>query len=137
MGLFAWLRGLIGVGRVGTRKSRDVAVPAVTSSGQHAVLITIVLAGEWDCQDGLERLFALEDEVRDAIERGGVGELDGHGVGEDRFDIFCYGRHADPLWEAVAPVLEKHPFPRGSFAIRRYGPPERGREERVDLHWDG
>ena len=129
MGFFGRLNRLFGFGRSGGRTGRDGAIPAVTASGPHAVLITIVLGGEWDCQDGLERLFAIEDELRAAIARAGVGELDGHGVGEDRFDIFCYGRHADPLWEAVAPVLERHPFPRGSFAIRRYGPPERAREE--------
>lgn len=136
MGVLRTLGRLLGFGRY-DRHTGEPPVPAVTASGQHAVLITIVLEGQWDCQEGLSRLFDLEDDIRDAIERAGVGELDGHGVGEDRFDIFCYGRHADPLWEAVAPVLEKHPFPHGSFAIRRYGPPEIGREERVDLDRGG
>ena len=33
-----------------------------------------------------------------------------------------------------APVLETHTFPKGSSAVKRYGPPEEGvREERIDI----
>ncbi|MEZ6233376.1 MAG: hypothetical protein R3B68_04225 [Phycisphaerales bacterium] len=136
MGLFERIKSFFGSGR-SSELAGDKPAGSDTDAEEHAVLITVTLDGEWDLQDGLARLFELEDELSDAIDRAGVGELDGNEVGPDSFVVFCYGRHADPLWEAVAPILEKHPFPHGSFATRRYGPPERGREERVDLHWDG
>jgi hypothetical protein len=56
--------------------------------------------------------------------------------GEGACTIYMYGPSADHLWEAIAPVLEKRPFPKGSYARRRYGPPGT-REDRVDLMWAG
>lgn len=129
-----WFRRLL------ARFGRPAPSPQPTREPEHAVIITIALEGlEWPSQDGLERLFALEDTLRDAVDAQRAGEVDGHSVGPDRFDIYCYGPNADRLWDAVAPALEKQPFPRGSHAIKRFGPADApdAREERIDLHWDG
>lgn len=130
-----WLSRLLRLFRR-TAPSRPAAAPA--SESDHTLVITIRLeGGAWNCQDGLERLLAIEDQLRDALAAAHAGHVEGHTIGPDVFDIFCIGPDAERLWQVAAPVLEPHPFPRGSAATRRFGPLGSGREEHTDLHWDG
>ncbi len=103
---------------------------------QHALLLRLRLSDDaFGSDHDREELFALQEELESAI--ADVGELDGDGWGEGYCEIFMYGANADALWEAVAPVLEKRPFRRGSTAVRRYGEADDAREEKTDLHWEG
>ena len=103
---------------------------------EHAVILSIRLGDEPPTEEEQQRMFDLEDEISAAIESAGVGELDGDEWGSGSCTIFLYGPDADRLWDAIAPVLERHPFERGSSAVRRYGPPG-AREDRVSLEWAG
>ena len=108
-----------------------------SSKDEHAVLVHIKLAAEMPSEDEMAKYHALQDQLIAAIEAAAAGELDGDEWGGGECVIYTYGPGADALWDAIAPVLEKHPFPRGSFAIKRYGGPDCGREERVRIEWDG
>jgi len=106
------------------------------SNGEHAVILRIQFPEESPTEAEQERLFGIQDELGAAIERAGVGEFDGDEWGGGCCTIFMYGPDADRLWDAIAPLLERHPFARGSCAVRRYGPPG-AREDRVSLEWAG
>jgi hypothetical protein len=103
----------------------------------HAVLIHIRLAGEWPVDEETAGYHALQDEREAAITGAGAGELDGDEWGGGECVIFTYGPDAEALWESMEPVLEKRSFPKGSYAIKRFGGPGCGREERVDIAWEG
>ena len=101
-------------------------------AGEHAVLLHgFGLDGE------VQEMHDLQDELERAIKRAKAGMLDGDEFGGGECVVFLYGPDADALWEAVAPVLEKRPFRKGSYAVRRYGSAEDAREERVDMYWPG
>ena len=109
---------------------------ADNGSEEHAVIVSITLADQWPSDQEREELHALQDDLGAAIDAADAGEFDGDEWGEGACTIYMYGPSADHLWEAIAPVLEKRPFPKGSYARRRYGPPGT-REDRVDLMWAG
>jgi len=58
-----------------------------------------------------------------AIDASGIGEFDGNAIGRDGAVLYMYGPDADLLFDVVGPVLEGMDLPRGSFALKRYGPP--------------
>lgn len=125
MGLFNWLR-------------RPSQPDPEETSGEQAVLLHIRLGNDHFGLEGeTATMYELEDELRAVIEAARIGELDGHEFGGGECVIFMYGRNAEAIWEVIAPTLEKKPFRKGSFAIKRFGGPESDRQERVDLHWDG
>src|SRR5262245_33628103 len=76
----------------------------------------------------LTRLFALEDEVRQAIAAAGAGEFDGNEVAADGSDgyLYMYGPDADKLFASVRATLERAEFMRGARVKLRYGPPRDG-----------
>ena len=79
----------------------------------------------------LSRLFALEDQLIEAIEKAGMGEFDGNEVAADGSDgyLYMYGPDADALLKTVKPILESADFMKGATAKLRYGPPEEGTRE--------
>jgi hypothetical protein len=79
----------------------------------------------------LDPLFALEDELENAIENNEVGEFDGDEVAADGSDgyLYMYGPDADALFAVIKPILESSPFMKGAIARLRYGPPEDGVKE--------
>ena len=82
----------------------------------------------------LDPLFELEDQLEEAIQKAGVGELDGDEVGQGVAVIFMYGPDADALLHAILPVLRASELVRDGFVLKQYGPPEDGVvEERVEL----
>lgn len=123
MGIIARLMGS------GGERADDGAV-------EHALIVRLQLAEEAGSDQEREEIFALQDELGAAIEEAGAGEFDGDEWGGGTCTIYMYGPSADGLWEAIAPALEKRPFRKGSYAVRRYGAPG-AREERVDLMWAG
>lgn len=90
-------------------------------------------------QGSVDGLFLerLEEELADAVWASGSGAHDGHGQGREYFEIFLDGPDAEAMFDAVAPVIEKHPLPKGSHAIKRFGAAPDARTERVDLEWAG
>lgn len=45
------------------------------------------------------------------------------------------GDDVERMWEKLAPAIERHPFPRGSHAVKRDG--LSGDEECVSIEWEG
>jgi hypothetical protein len=129
MGLLDWL--------FGSSSSRPIkqATDAQPRDAQHALLLHLVVE-PCDMDGIVERYHAIQDELEEAVLVHHAGVLDGDEWSEGLCTVYFYGPDADQLWDAVAPVLEKHPFPKGSHAIRAYGPPG-SRSERVDLAWAG
>jgi hypothetical protein len=109
----------------GKHKKDDAAV------SEHAVIAHF----QYGSTD-LSRLFALEEELEQAIVAAGVGEFDGNEVAADGGDgsLYMYGPDADRLFSAVRPVLERTDFMRGARVKLRYGPPLAGvKEIEIDL----
>jgi hypothetical protein len=122
--------------RVFGRKASGASSPS--SGGSHAVLLSIRLGNDEFGEEGeVEAMHALQDLLGDAVTRTRVGELDGDEFGGGTCTVYMYGPDADRLWDAIAPVLEKHTFRKGSVATKRYGEPGEGREETINLHWEG
>jgi hypothetical protein len=92
----------------------------------HAVIVTFPYGST-----NLEELFALEDELIEAIEASGCGELDGNEVATDGSEaiLFMYGPDADKLFGTIKAVFEASKFKSGAVAKLRYGPPEDGVRE--------
>lgn len=127
MGLLSWLFG----GKTPT--------PGPAPSGkppEHAVILHILLEREMPDPVEMERYHDLQDELEKAIHAAHAGELDGDEWGEGMCVIYMYGPDAEALWEAVAPVLEKHQFPAGSHAVKRTGPPG-SPQETIRMEWQG
>jgi hypothetical protein len=130
MGLRDWIFG------------KRAAKPAGNAEGvsepeTHQVSLHIPLRGEMPSDEEFAACVQLEDEIEAAVVAAGAGALDGHEWGGSLCVIFFYGPDADRLFDAMIPVLEKRPFPKGSFALKRDGASESSREERVNLEWDG
>jgi hypothetical protein len=111
--------------------------PQPPDQDEHALLLTFPLPAEFPSEAELNTYHALQGELSAAIDSAQAGELDGDEFGGHQCVIYMYGPDADRLFDAVAPVLEKHPFPKGSTALKRYGGPDCGRSETVNLHWEG
>jgi hypothetical protein len=103
------------------------AVEPMTKDPEHAVIVHFFNYGSTD----LQRLFALEEQLEQAIADAGVGEFDGNKIATDGSDgyLYMYGPDADRLFEAVRPVLESVDFTRGAQVVKRYGEPVDGVRE--------
>lgn len=111
--------------------------PENASGTEHAVMLHFPLADAMPSPEEFQRYCRLEDELEEVLAAVGVGEFEGNEFGGGEFVIFLYGPDAERLWEAIQPVLEPHPFPKGSYAIKRFGGPDCTNEDRVSLEWDG
>jgi len=89
-------------------------------SGDHAVIIHFDYGGT-----DLDALYALEEQLENAINDAGVGELDGNEVAVDGSDgsLFMYGTNADQLFAVIRPILEQSTAIHNAVATVRYGPP--------------
>ena len=105
---------------LGSRVKQPSAAP------EHAVLVDFAF-GSTD----LSILFALEEQLEQAIRTWDVGEFDGNEVASDGSDgtLFMYGPDADALFAAVRPILEAATFMKGARVKLRYGPPQDGVRE--------
>lgn len=123
MNLFRWALSLLGIGvaatAVGTYEPQKV---------EHAVIVHFVYGSK-----DLSSLFKLEEKLKSAITKAGVGEYDGNEVAVDGSDgyLYMYGPDADRLFVVVEPILKSTPFMAGAKAKKRYGPPEDGVKESI------
>ncbi|WP_028101321.1 hypothetical protein [Pseudoduganella violaceinigra] len=71
------------------------------------------------------RVFELEDWIRQALAKAGGGEYVGHEVVPDRSGVFLhlYGRDADHIFRVIEPILGNFPFLRVVEVNKRVGPP--------------
>ena len=53
----------------------------------------------------LEVLGGLGDDLRETVAEAGVGEFDGHDVGEGQYTLYLYGPNADELLDTIEPML--------------------------------
>lgn len=106
--------------------STSCSSPSMTSPTEHAVIVHFAY-GSTD----LQALFALEEQLEQAIAAADAGELDGNEVAADGSDasLYMYGPDADRLFEVVRPTLESSQMMRGARVVKRYGPPEPGVRE--------
>jgi hypothetical protein len=100
----------------------------VQKKPEHAVIIHF----QYGSTD-LQRLFALEEKIEEALGKTQVGELDGNEVAADGSDgfLYLYGPNADALFKAIEPALHAAPFMQGAEVKKRYGPVGTGASEVV------
>jgi hypothetical protein len=104
---------------------------------EHAVILHFKLAGETPTTEEAARYRALREELARAIVGDAAGQMGGDEWSGGECVMHACGRDAERLWDAIMPVLEERPFPRGSYAIKRFGGPESSEIERVRIEWDG
>lgn len=91
---------------------------------EHAVLVTIPLKdGEFGSEQERQELYGLESQLTAAIAEKGAGEFDGNDFGGGQVTFYMYGPDADALYDAIAPVFEKHGIT-GVQVTKRYGEPD-------------
>ena len=93
---------------------------------EHAVIVRFNY-GSTD----MERLFALEQALEQALEGAGTGELDGNELAADGTEgvLYLYGPDAETLFATIRPTLESVDFMTGATASLRCGPPGEGVKE--------
>jgi hypothetical protein len=98
------------------------------SPPEHAVIIQFSYGSK-----NLQHVFALEDQLRNAICDAGVGEYDGHEVAVDGSDgfFYMYGPDAEALFRVISPMLAAPRFMRGAQVTLRFGPRRRRTPKRV------
>ncbi len=90
---------------------------------EHAVIVHIPLDDNgFGSKARRDLLFALEDQLIEAMQAADAGEFDGNDFGQGECTFFMYGPNADALYEAVEPVLKETLTARNGYAIKRYGP---------------
>ncbi len=99
-------------------------------------LIEIVFVFD-ELPDNLAPWHEVQKEMDDALHAADAGEVDGDLWGGGQCVVYCYGPDAERMWEVLAPIIEPHPIPRGSYALKHFRGPGPHRTERVNLHWDG
>jgi hypothetical protein len=99
------------------------------ANSDHAVIVHFSY-GSTD----LSRLFALEDELVEALEMADAGEFDGNEMAADGSDgyLYMYGPDANILFNAIKPTLESADFMKNAKVKLRFGPPNEGARE-VDV----
>lgn len=73
----------------------------------------------------------LQDQLREAIERGRLGEFDGNEFGPEETVLYMYGPDAERLFSGVEPVLHAYPLCKAARVEIRSGPPGSGAREVV------
>jgi hypothetical protein len=103
---------------------------------EQAVIVHLRLSdGRFGSSEEGESLYALEDQLKRAIEDASAGEFDGDEFGEGECVLFMYGPDADRLFEAVEPLLKTTPAAAGGYAIKRYGEAGDPNASQVRVTW--
>jgi hypothetical protein len=104
-----------------------MTIPPIQSGNtvdDQALIIKIRLSdNDMGSKDDEDRMFKLDDELRDAITKAQAGDYDGHEFGAGNFTVYIYGASAERLFEVAWPILALYDFRAGSHAIKRYGKP--------------
>lgn len=98
---------------------------AVRRIDPHEQAVTVHLRGHGLPDEIYEKydVGTLEDQLRELIERQGVGEYDGNEFGPEETTLYMYGANAERLFQVVEPVLRAYPLCAEGFAVIRSGPP--------------
>ena len=77
-------------------------------------------------------LATIEDRLREAIEKDGLGEFDGNEIGETETTLYMYGPDAERLFAGIELTLRAYPLCKNArVVIRRGGPGGEQREIRL------
>jgi hypothetical protein len=73
--------------------------------------------------DEHDALIALEEQLAQAIETRGVGEVDGNEIAEDGSEgsLYAYGPDARAMLQAALPIVCRSPLASGGHIYLRYG----------------
>jgi len=89
---------------------------------QQAVIVHLGLrddpSGSFEEREGL---FALQEQMAEAIKDAAAGEFDGDLWGEGECVLYMYGPDADRLVAAIEPLLKSCLLASGGYAVKRYG----------------
>ena len=98
---------------------------AVTKIDPHEQAVTVHLRGSGLPDEIYEKydVSTLQDQLREVIDRHGVGEFDGNEFGPEETTLYMYGANAERLFQVVEPVLRAYPLCAEGFAVIRSGPP--------------
>ena len=93
---------------------------------QQALIIYLKDIGELADEmgvDALDALLALQEELAQAIEPGGIGEVDGNEIAVDDSEgsLYAYGPDAKAMLQAALPVICRSPLAVGGKVYLRYG----------------
>jgi hypothetical protein len=78
-------------------------------------------------------VYALGDQIEQAVTEANVGEYDGHALPADGSEgrYFVFGPDAEEIYRVIAPVLEASSLMRGATVTLWFGPPGRRTPKRV------
>ncbi|HWE22083.1 MAG TPA: hypothetical protein VG758_33720 [Hyphomicrobiaceae bacterium] len=93
---------------------------------QQALIIYLDAIGERADEMGLEALdalLALQEDLAQAIEPAGIGEVDGNEIAMDDSEgsLYAYGPDAKAMLQAALPVICRSPLAAGGQVYLRYG----------------
>jgi hypothetical protein len=73
--------------------------------------------------DDLDALVALQEQLSQAIEPGGIGEVDGNEIAMDGSEgsLYAFGPDARAMLQAALPVVCQSPLAKGGHVYLRYG----------------
>ena len=73
--------------------------------------------------DDLDALVALQEQLAQAIEPRGIGEVDGNEIAVDGSEgsLYAYGPDARAILQAALPVVCRSPLAAGGHVYLRYG----------------
>jgi hypothetical protein len=60
-------------------------------------------------------IYALQDELRQLLQKNKLGSFDGNEIGEDEAVLFLSGQDGEAVFGAIEPVLRACPLCRGGF----------------------
>lgn len=109
-------------------KNKKTSAP----QSEHAVIVRF----EYGKTD-LQPLFALEDELLQAVSSTKVGEYDGHEIATDGSNgvIYMYGPDGNKLLEVVKPLISSAMWLTNGSIVVRYGVANSGAKEKlINLH---
>lgn len=93
-----------------------------TPSSDQAVIISLRLSdGSFGTDDERQGVLLLEDQIIEAVDRAGVGAVDGHGFGDGVAELFVYGPDAEALFAALENVVRAFNAGTGSSVLLVYG----------------
>lgn len=117
-----------------SRQSGEKGEPS--GARDQSVVIELLLDAMHPSPEEKAKYTALCRELAEAIARSKAGTLAKEDWAGGRFVVTFHGPDAEAIWEAIAPVIEPHPLPHGSRAVKRVGSAGAG-DEVIDLGWAG
>ncbi len=71
-----------------------------------AVIVSFELATNVQPKTILAEIYHLEDVLDDILGAGGLGDCDGHEIGDSEVQLYMYGSSAGEILAAIKPTLE-------------------------------